>query len=134
MGAANATVALHDGRATIIAKDASAAEILAEWARAGGTTIVNGEKLTGTRLTIELVEVPEQQALDVVLRSAGGYLAVERSAVPAGGSRYDRLFIIASSTPPATSAPAPQRPGFAPPPPPPLASPPPLSHRAPRLC
>jgi hypothetical protein len=118
---ASSSVTIHDGLATIIAKDASAAEILAEWGRAGGTTIVNAEKLTSTRLTIELRDVPEKQALDVVLRSAGGYLAVERSAVPQLGSRYDRIFIMASSVPPRDTGPTPaQRPTFSAPQPPPF--------------
>src|SRR5258706_5008993 len=104
---ASSSVTIHDGLATIIAKDASAAEILAEWGRAGGTTIVNAEKLTSTRLTIELRDVPEKQALDVVLRSAGGYLAVERSTLPQLGPRYDCIFIKASGGAPRDTGPAP---------------------------
>lgn len=99
---ANATVVLHDGRVTIVARNASAAEILDEWTRAGGTTVVNADRLGSARLTIELVDVPEREALDVVLRSAAGYLAVERPVVPATLSRYERIFIMAASTPPRT--------------------------------
>ena len=47
-------VAIRDGRATVIAKNATVSEILAAWARTGLTTIVNAEKLTGVPVTLEL--------------------------------------------------------------------------------
>ena len=63
---------IRGGRVWLITKDASTREVLAEWQRVGQTEIVNGERLTGGPLTIQLAEVPEQQALDMVLRSAAG--------------------------------------------------------------
>ena len=54
--------------------------ILEEWARLGGATIVNGERVAGAPVTLELTNVPERQALDVILRSVAGYMLAPRRA------------------------------------------------------
>lgn len=46
------------GRVNLTAQNASARTILAEWARLGGATIVNGDNTGGPPLTLELVAVP----------------------------------------------------------------------------
>ena len=69
---------MANGRVTLIAHDVTVREILAEWARVGQARIVNGEKLTGGPVTIELTDVPEARALDTVLRSAAGYVMAPR--------------------------------------------------------
>jgi len=117
-----ARVTLHDGLATVVATNATVAEVLEEWSRAGGTAIVNAEQLNTQRVTIELIDVPEKQALDTVLRSAAAYLAVERPVASPSGSKYGRIVILASSvapkeTRPAFAAPPPTYPTFTPPPP-----------------
>jgi hypothetical protein len=121
-----ATVTIHDGLATVVARDATVAEVLDQWARAGGTAIVNGEKMSAQRVTIELIDVPEKEALDVVLRSAAAYIAIERSAASPGVSKYGKIVILATSTAPRETAPptAAQRPVFAAPPPPVFVPPP----------
>ena len=40
-------------------------QILEEWARLGQTTIVNGDKLTGPPMTLQLVDRPEREVLDI---------------------------------------------------------------------
>ena len=69
-GDLNLTIA--NGRVTLIAHDVTVRQILDEWARVGQTKIVNGDKLLGAPLTIELRDVPEATALETVLRSAAG--------------------------------------------------------------
>jgi hypothetical protein len=96
---------IANGRVTLVADSVPLRTILSEWARIGQTKIVNAEKLTGAPLTLRLHEVPEAQALDIVLRSASGYLAAPRPAGNAGASQYDRVVILASSRP--TAGPAP---------------------------
>jgi hypothetical protein len=105
--AGDVKLSMANGRVTLIARDATVREILAEWARVGQTRIVNGEKLGGTPVTLELRDVPEAQALDTVLRSAAGYVMAPRSAASQGPSVYDRIMILASSRPPAVTASAP---------------------------
>src|SRR5262245_22934669 len=94
---------MANGRVTLVAHDVTVREILAEWARVGQTRIVGGDKIGGTPVTLELQDVPEAQALDTVLRSAAGYVMAPRVAGSPGVSRYDRIMILASSRPPATS-------------------------------
>jgi len=95
---------MANGRVTLVAHDVTVREILAEWARVGQARIVNGEKISGTPVTLELEDVPEAQALDTVLRSAAGYVMVPRVAGNPGVSRYDRIMILASSKAPTTTA------------------------------
>jgi hypothetical protein len=90
---------IHDGRVTLDAIAVPARQILAEWAKIGGTKIVGAEKITGAPLTLKLVNIPERQALDIILRNAAGYMAAPRlaSATP-GASNFDRILILPSST------------------------------------
>jgi hypothetical protein len=112
---------IADGKVTLDADNVPLRAILAEWTRVGETQIVNAEKLTGAPITVHLANVPEAQALDIVLRSASGYMAAPRPAGAAGASRYDRVIILASSRPTVTGPPPAftnqQQPRFQPPPP-----------------
>jgi hypothetical protein len=96
-------LSMANGRVTLVAREVTVREILAEWARVGQARIINAEKVAGTPVTLELQDVPEAQALDAVLRSAAGYVMVPRVAGTPGVSRYDRIMILASSRPPTTS-------------------------------
>ena len=77
--AADVQLTIQDGRVSLIAKDATVRQILAEWARVGQTKIVNADRIAGGPLTLELTNVPEQQALDVLLRSVSGYSLAPRA-------------------------------------------------------
>src|SRR5947208_2417527 len=85
---------IQNGRVTLIAKDATLRQILTEWARVGQTRIVNGERVPGGALTLQLTDVPELQALDILLRSLSGYVAAPRAAAVANASQFDRILII----------------------------------------
>jgi hypothetical protein len=111
---ADVQVSLRNGRVTIVAKDATVRQILAEWARVGRTKMVNTERIPGGPLTLELRNVPEAEALDVLLRSLSGYFAAPRtSIVPADASVYESVVVVptiataAPRTPAASSGPAP---------------------------
>jgi hypothetical protein len=90
---------INNGRVTLDAVNVPARQILAEWAQVGGTKVVGAEKITGTPLTLKLVDMPERQALDIILRNVAGFMAAPRqaSAVP-GASAYDRILIMATSS------------------------------------
>jgi hypothetical protein len=94
---------LLDGRITLDARDAPVVEILAEWSRVGQTTIVGGEKIAGPPVTIQMVDVPESAALDVILRQCAGYAASGWPAESAGASIFQRILILAASTAPAAA-------------------------------
>jgi hypothetical protein len=102
------------GKVSLSTRNAPVRAILAEWARLGGATIVNGDRVTGPPITLELSAVPERQALDIVLRDVAGYMIAARSGVSSGASTFDRILILPTSVapPPAPSGsrPRPQRP------------------------
>ncbi len=85
---------IANGRVTLIAQDVPLRQILDEWARVGRTTIVNGDKLTGPPITLQLIDRPEREVLDLVLRSASGYIAAQRQVSLAGASQFDRVMIL----------------------------------------
>ena len=95
---------MQDGRVTLMAESVPVRQILQEWARVGQTRIVNAEKLSGPALTVQLVNMPERDALDIVLRSAAGYIAAPRPVAMAGAATFDRITILATSRPPAATA------------------------------
>lgn len=96
-----------EGRVTLRAQNAPVRVILEEWARLGGATIVNGERVTGPPLTLELTGVPERQALDVVLRTVAGYMLAPRRAGATGASAFDRIMILPTSVAPRNPPPTP---------------------------
>jgi hypothetical protein len=68
-------IAFHDGQVSVDSNGAPPRAILAEWSKVGGTNIVNAERVIGAPLTLKLVDVPEAQALEIILRSVAGYMA-----------------------------------------------------------
>jgi hypothetical protein len=117
---AEVRVTIHDGLVTVVAKDATLRQILAEWARVGQTKIVNAERIPGGPVTLELLNVPEVQALDTLLRSVAGYLAAPRAELASNLSQFDRVVVMPTSaaprSQPVAQAPTFQQPQFPPPP------------------
>lgn len=91
---ADVHLTIQDGRVSIVAKDATVRQILTEWARVGQTKIVNVERIPGGPETLELNNVTETQALQVLLRSLSGYIAAPRAVAAANLSTFDRIIIM----------------------------------------
>lgn len=110
------TLAISDGRVTLDATNVPVRQILAEWSKVGGTKFVNAERISGAPVTLSLVDIPEKQALEIVLRNVAGYMAAPRADLSTGASQYDRILVLATSTapPPTAASPAGNRPAFAP--------------------
>jgi hypothetical protein len=108
---ADVQLSLQNGHVTIVAKEATVRQILIEWARVGQTKIVNVERIPGTPVTIELRDVPEEQALKTLLRSISGYLTAPRATMTVSNtSVFDRIIVMptmAAATAPPTAAPPP---------------------------
>lgn len=115
-------IQFHDGKVDLTTQNAPIRTILTEWARAGGTQLVNIEKVTGAALTLQLTNVPETQALDTILRGTAGYLVGQRASIAANQSTFDRILLVPTA---GTSSVAAARPITAPPPftPTPVAQP-----------
>ena len=106
---ADVQLTMREGRVRLIAKDATVRQILTEWARVGQTKIVNAERIPGGPVTLELIDVPEQQALDVLLRTISGYLVAPRAGALVNTSVFDRIVVMPTSVAPSapvSSAPA----------------------------
>jgi len=104
---ADVRLTMVDGQVSLTATNATVREILAEWARVGQTKIVNAERVTGAPMTIQLTGVPEEEALQVILRAVSGYVAAPRPTDVPNASRFDRILIVPTTTParPAPAAP-----------------------------
>ncbi len=106
-GAQDVKLEIRDGRASLTARNAAIRQILGEWARLGGTKIVGGEKIAGAPVTLQFIDLPERQALEIVLRNVSGYLLAPRPAGTPGASTFDRILILPTSVGPRNPAPAP---------------------------
>lgn len=104
---ADVQLTIQDGRVSLIATNVTVRQILTEWARIGQTKIVNVERISGGPVTLQLTNVPELQALDVLLRSVSGYLAAPRPTDASNLSRFDRIILLPTSVAPRAPAASP---------------------------
>jgi hypothetical protein len=95
---ADTQLTMHNGRVWLRATNATVAEILAAWATMGQVKIINGERLTGARVALQLIDVDELQALDVLLRSVAGYIVTARSTADPNAARFDLIFILPTTS------------------------------------
>jgi hypothetical protein len=109
-------MSMQNGRVTILADNVPLRQILVEWARIGQSKILNIDKVSGPAVTLQLVDTPEKDALDILLRSASGYIAAPRAELIADASMYDRITIMATSRAPAAVTSAAPPPTFQRPP------------------
>jgi hypothetical protein len=116
--AQNVKLEFRDGKVNLTTQNASLRAILTEWARLGGTQVVNTERLAGPPVTLQLTDVPETQALDIILRGTAGYIAGLRATaeITTARSTLDRILIVPTA---GTAASVSARPAV----PPPFAAP-----------
>jgi hypothetical protein len=113
--AADVQVTMQDGKVSVVAKDATLRQIMAEWARVGQTKVVNVDRIPGGPMTLELQGVPEDRALEILMRSLSGYLAAPRPVPSPTLSKFDRIVVmptVAAARQPAVAASAPPAPVF----------------------
>jgi hypothetical protein len=106
---ADVHLTIRGGRVTLIARDATVRQILAEWERVGQTKVINADRIAGGPLNLELTNVPEQQALDVLLRSVSGVVLAPRAGAIDNLSAFERIIVMPPSIAPqplASPAPA----------------------------
>jgi glycosyltransferase involved in cell wall biosynthesis len=120
-----------EGKVSLVATGATVSQILAEWARVGGTRVDNVNEAQGGPIDLRLTDVPESEALDVLLRQQN-VIVVDHAAgaaIAPTASRVARI-LIARATPAGSAVPvqAPPAPAVAPPPVPDAPPPPPSNN------
>jgi glycosyltransferase involved in cell wall biosynthesis len=86
-------IQFHEGRVSLTATAATVPQILAEWARVGGTRIDNPSSAPGDAVDFQLTDVPETQALEVLLRQTN-VVVVGRTEDSTHASRIERIVIV----------------------------------------
>ncbi|MEW5984949.1 MAG: hypothetical protein AB1806_21555 [Acidobacteriota bacterium] len=107
VGQDRVTLSFESGRVTLVARNASLGQILAEWQRVGRTRFVNVERLPPSPVTLELTGVSERQALAVLLRPFSGYMASPSSKSTDGASSLAVVLVmptLARVSPPPSGA------------------------------
>jgi hypothetical protein len=94
-GADELYLAVGHGRVTLAAADVPLGDVLAEWARVGGTRFEGVGELGAAPVSLHLEGVAEREALRLLLRPAAGFLAAPRAPDVSGASIYDRVKILA---------------------------------------
>lgn len=96
-GARKLDISFDNGMVTLVAENVTLREILTEWARKGGSRIVNADKLTGTPVFLtEFKQEPEAAVLRALLREAPGYGLAMRDAPAGGSSTVGTVLILAT--------------------------------------
>lgn len=100
IAAADVRLTLQDGRVSMVAQNVTVRQILTEWARIGQTRIVNLDRIPGGLVSLEFTNIPEQQVLEVLLRSVSGYMLAPREVPAPNLSRFDRIIVMPTSVAP----------------------------------
>jgi hypothetical protein len=92
--ASHVSLTIDEHGVTLDARDATLRAILAEWARVGGIKVMTPDTLDDSPVTLQLAHVPEREALEILLRGAGGYVLGPRAAGEAGASKFGMLVLV----------------------------------------
>jgi hypothetical protein len=97
LAAEGVQVTFSAGRVTVVAEDVPLGVILSEWSRLGQTQFVDVERIASSRVSVQMIDVPEPEALRTLLRAAAGYVAAPRPEGVPGTSSFDRVLVMAPS-------------------------------------
>lgn len=67
---------LQNGFVTLKARNVALADVLRRWADVGGVSIVQRGRPFDALVTLDLTDVPERTAVDILLRGSSGYLLI----------------------------------------------------------
>jgi glycosyltransferase involved in cell wall biosynthesis len=88
-----------NGHLSLSAHGVTVQQVLREWERVGRTQVDHPEAVPAKLLDIDLTDVPEEEALGVLLRSAGGFLVMSAPAPSQMTSQFGRILIVPPSAP-----------------------------------
>ena len=87
-------------RVTVTARDMTVSQILDRWSKIGGTVVLNGAAVQSGPVSLQLTDVSEREALDILLRGVGGYIVVDRDDDSTGASSIAKILILPKSAAP----------------------------------
>jgi len=90
----NLFVAYGNDGVTIVARSVPLRAIVQEWARLGDVRLANLQNVPTSPVTVELRDMPETVALEVLLRSLPGYVLQQRGPTAAGPSTFEKLDVM----------------------------------------
>ena len=79
-------LSFSQGTVNLVAENVTVSDILAEWTKRGGTTFVNGEKVTGSTVNLQFQGETETHVIEALLRSVAGYIVAPRGPQSVGAS------------------------------------------------
>ena len=91
------TLEIENGLVTLNAQGVSVRQILERWATIGSVTIINGDEVGATPVTLQLSGVPERAALETLLRDVRGYILRRRQPDVGAITAFDRIMILPTS-------------------------------------
>lgn len=94
-GSRSLVVSCDKGRMTIVADSVALRTIIQEWARVGGVRLVNPQYVSLVPVSVDLRNLPEGEALEVLLRALPGYMLQQRSTESGGASVFEKLAVMA---------------------------------------
>jgi glycosyltransferase involved in cell wall biosynthesis len=97
--AARLQITFADGHVSLSAHGVTVQQVLREWERVGRTQVDHPEAVPATLLDIDLNNVSEEEALGVLLRSAGGFMVMPASEPGETTSHLGRIVIVPPSAP-----------------------------------
>ena len=105
-----------DATVTLSAQNVPVRDILAEWRLKCACTVVNAERLAAAASPVPMFFDHADQALvlDTLLRQAAGYTLTPQRVGATSPSRFETIYILATSTPSAGAYAAPFAPASAP--------------------
>jgi glucosyl-dolichyl phosphate glucuronosyltransferase len=89
----------RDGHVSLAAHGVTLQQVLKEWERIGRTQVDHADAAPATLLDLDLTDVTEEEALDVLLRSAGGFVAIAAPAPDVTASHFGRILIVPPGAP-----------------------------------
>jgi glycosyltransferase involved in cell wall biosynthesis len=92
-------IAFTDGHVSLSAHGVTVQQVLQEWERVGRTQVDHPEAVPAKLLDIDLNDVLEEEALGVLLRSAGGFMVTPSPAPSQTTSHFGRILIVPPSAP-----------------------------------
>lgn len=96
-----------NGYVTLVAQNVSVSDVFVEWARVGGSKILNAEKLPRGPISVQFDKTPEFELVKALVRlskaqNAGSIVAPRRLDAPVTPSRLAVINILPTSSPTAS--------------------------------